>query len=121
MRVSEAHETQLNALGNGYHELHCTKQEIGTGRNSREGAKGTDDENNFIPLGDKADICPHAIHSGDIWADWDNDPKRFLERHDTEMLSYVDYASLARDRVKAVHRRRRSNTQRGPACPVCRG
>lgn len=36
-------------------------------------------------------------------------------------LEYVDYATVARERVSATRRRRGSDLKRGPACPVCNG
>lgn len=36
-------------------------------------------------------------------------------------LEYVDYALVAKERVRSEHRRRGSELKRGPACPVCSG
>lgn len=36
-------------------------------------------------------------------------------------VEYVNYALVAKERVRSEHRRRGSELKRGPACPVCNG
>lgn len=48
------------------------------------------------------------------------DVNAWMETLDTRP-EYVDYASVAQERVSASRRSRGSDLKRGPACPVCSG
>lgn len=50
----------------------------------------------------------------------EEDFQDWIESLDT-IPEYVDYATVAQERVSAARRTRASDLKRGPACPVCSG
>lgn len=77
---------------------------------------------------DSCDRKHENLYSGDTREAWEDaaGPKTYDHRHRMEMVEaqspkYLNYISIAEDRVKAARRQRHSGAKRGYPCPVCSG
>ncbi len=88
------------------------------GEKGRSGAKKSPTNSKTDPIGAIAgEVKEQLVHVQSLF---EEDTESWMESLSVP-AEYVDYGAVAKERVSAARRIKRSDVKRGPACPVCSG